>query len=87
LYEIREALSAALGGDALARQALDILDADWRTLGRLANSEPIRQGRHRGSHIGALRDATEGELREARRIARSLIEGYLNWRRGVPDNV
>ena len=83
LYEIREALSAALGGDALARQALDISDADWRTLGRLANSEPIRPGRHRGSHSGALRDATEGELREARRIARSLIEGYLNWRRGV----
>jgi hypothetical protein len=66
LYEIRDALSAKFGGDTEARSALAISSADWSRFGQLCNSEPLRQGRHRGKSGPALRDATESELAEAR---------------------
>jgi hypothetical protein len=77
LYEIRDALSVRFGGDTEARSALGISSADWSRFGRLCNNEPLRQGRHRGKTGTALRDATEPELVEARRIAREMIEAYL----------
>jgi hypothetical protein len=52
---------------------------DWSRLGRLANSEPLKQGRHRGKSAGGLRDASESELVEARNIARSFVEAYLMY--------
>jgi hypothetical protein len=42
--------------------------------GRLANDEPIRQGRHRGRSSGPLRDATELELEKCREISRRIID-------------
>jgi len=77
LYEIRDALSVKFGGDKGARSALSISSADWSRFGLLCNIEPLRQGRHRGKKGAALRDATESELVEARRIARGMIEAYL----------
>jgi hypothetical protein len=79
LYEIRDALSARFGEEIAARTALAISDAKWKRLGQLANSDPLRQGRHRGRKVGELRDATESELKEARSIARNLIEAYLDY--------
>jgi hypothetical protein len=79
LYEIRDALSKRFGGDAEARSALGISSKSWATLGRLANDEPLRQGRHRGKAEGPLRDATENELTEARATARSMVEAYLEY--------
>ena len=40
---------------------------------------PLRQGRHRGNNVGVLRDATEGELVEARDYVRVMIEAYLQY--------
>ena len=80
LYEIREALSSAFGGDAKARSALGVTRTNWSRLGQLCNDEPLRQGRHRGKDIGALREATESELSEARDVAREIIEAYLAFR-------
>ena len=78
LYEIRDALSVKFGQDKKARTALRISSADWSRFGRLCNDEPLHQGRHRGKTGGvALRDATESELSEARRIALGMIEAYL----------
>jgi hypothetical protein len=77
LYEIREALSTKFAGENAARSALGISSSQWARLGQLCNNEPLRQGRHRGKTGGALRDATEGELTEARGIARAMIEAYL----------
>ncbi len=77
LYEVREALSVKFGGENGARSALGITSSQWSRLGQLCNNEPLRQGRHRGKTGGALRDATEGELAEARGIARAMIEAYL----------
>jgi hypothetical protein len=77
LYEIRDALSAKFGGDKEARLALGTSSTDWSRFGLLCNNEPLRQGRHRGKTGGALRDATEFELEEARRIARAMTEAYL----------
>lgn len=77
LYEIRDGLSVKFGGDKEARSVLGISSADWSRFGLLCNSEPLREGRHRGKTGAALRDATESELIEARRIARDMTEAYL----------
>lgn len=79
LYEIRDALSKNLGGDSAARRALSFSNGMWSCFGRLCNEEPVRQGRHRGRTGGALRDATEAELIEARGIAQAMIEAYLQY--------
>lgn len=76
LYEIRESLATLFGGETQARKTLDFERAPWSTLGRLANDEPLNQGRHRGKHNGELRDATSAELSQARSIARDLILSY-----------
>jgi hypothetical protein len=79
LYEIRDALSAKFGNDIATRTALGISRPQWSRFGALCNDEPLRQGRHRGENAGALRDATEVELMEARGIARAMIEAYLQY--------
>jgi hypothetical protein len=82
LYEIRDALAVKFRGEKPARAALAITESQWSRLGQLSNSEPLRQGRHRGKTGEALRDASEGELIEARGIARAMIEAYLQYLEG-----
>jgi hypothetical protein len=79
LHEIRDALKKRFGGEREAQTELGISGTQWSRLGRLANREPLRQGRHRGKSAGALRDATGAELKEARTIARILVERYLQY--------
>ena len=79
LYEIRDAIAEKFGGEPGARSGLGITGTQWSRLGKLANDEPLKQGRHRGKNPGILRDATEGELKEARGIARNLVEAYLDY--------
>jgi hypothetical protein len=76
LYEIRDAAADHYGGDGKARTALTITKADWSLLGRLANDEPLHQGRHRGRRAEMLRSATEEELDHARRISRQILEAF-----------
>jgi hypothetical protein len=78
LYEVRDALSTQFGGEQNARTALNIPQSQWRRLGVLANVEPIEQGRHRGEHVAARRDATAAELQEARRIVRGWIAAFAS---------
>jgi hypothetical protein len=78
LYEIRDALGQHFGEDQIARQRLGISQAEWTRLGRLANTEPLEQGRHRGKHPVGLRPASSQELKEARAIARRLIEAFAH---------
>jgi hypothetical protein len=82
VYEIRDALHSKFKKDKATQTALGISETQWSDFGRLCNDEPLRQGRHRGKTGGALRDATEGELIEARGIARAMIEGYLRYLEG-----
>lgn len=77
LYEIRDALSTKLGGEKNACSVLNISRNEWSRFGKLANDDPLHQGRHRGESIGQLRDASEAELAEARGIARKMILAYL----------
>lgn len=79
LYEIRDALAKRFGGEKGARSALGITRAQWSELGRLADAEPILQGRHSGAHFGSLRDATAAELSSAREIGRGMIEAYFAY--------
>lgn len=82
LFEIRDALSKRFRGKDEARRKLATSEKAWSTFGRLANVEPLRQGRHRGKSAGHLRDATEAELEEARSFARGLIERYARYLEG-----
>lgn len=77
LYEIRDSLSKLFLGEKEVHKTLKISTSEWSRLGQLANNEPLKQGRHRGKSAGRLRDATEEELIEARKIVRNFIEAYL----------
>jgi hypothetical protein len=77
LYEIRDALVTRFRTGKSACSALGTSSNDWDRLGQLCNREPLRQGRHRGKTGSALRDATQSELVEARRIASGMIEAFL----------
>lgn len=79
LYEIRDAIAKKFGGKSAARSALRMTGSQWSRLGKLANNEPLKQGRHRGKNPGVLRDAKEWELEEGRDIARNIFEAYLNY--------
>jgi len=77
LYEIRDAAADHFGGETIARAKLKVSKAEWSQLGRLANDEPLNQGRHRGRQSELLRDAAPDELSVARRIARQIIEAFV----------
>src|SRR5262249_2242415 len=77
LYEIRDALRRQFGSEQTARNALGLTSSDWSDLGRIANSEPIEESRHRGSHAD-LRPATEREQTRAKTIARRMLRAYLD---------
>lgn len=77
LYAIRDALFTKFGNEKTTRSTLAISAHDWSTLGRLANDSPLLQGRHQGRKYGGLRKATAEELRQARTVAREMIEAYL----------
>ena len=79
LYDIRDAIEKKFGRKSAAKRALGITEKQWSRLGNLADREPLNQGRHRGKYPGVLRDATEGELKEARDIARNFVEAYLDY--------
>ena len=76
LYEIRDAVRAHYGGKTKALRALAISEADWQRIGRLANHEPLKEGRHRGEQTQPLRPATDDELEEVRATARRFIERF-----------
>jgi hypothetical protein len=76
LYEIRDALSKHYGGEEKAHAALNISNAEWKRLGRLANEHPLEQGRHRGKHLAGRRAASDAELEDARGIALRWITAF-----------
>jgi hypothetical protein len=78
LYEIREAAVQHYGAEDVAATTLGVAKAEWRRLRRLANHEPLREGRHRGKQLGALRPATEEELTAARSVARRIIDALAS---------
>ena len=77
LYEIRDAISKRFHNKRNALINLGVSEKEWATLGRLANKEPLEQGRHRGKAAGALRPAIKEELKTARKCAGKLVEKYL----------
>lgn len=79
LYEIRDALSERFGSQINAIQQLSITSAEWNEIGKLANGPPLKQGRHRGKAVGALRNAEIAELEKARTYVVYLIEKYLHY--------
>lgn len=79
LYEVRDAIAAHFHGQDAAQAALGIDRQAWSRFGFLCCTLPLRQGRHRGHNVGALRDASEDELNEARTFARNVIDRYLRY--------
>lgn len=78
LYEIRDALAHHFRPDK-ERSVTGVSTTQWSRFGQLCNQVPLTQGRHRGKQGNALRKATADELNEAREIARTMIEGYLDY--------
>ena len=76
LYEVRETLTSEFDSEANAKTALSVSAADWSRFGRLANNEPIQEGRHRGKHAG-LRPANQSEFEWALAFVQRLIEAYV----------
>jgi len=79
LYEIRDALVKEFGGESGTKKILGISGDDWSKFGRIANDFPVKQGRHRGKHVGALRDATNDEQSKAREFSQKLILSFLEY--------
>lgn len=79
LYEIREVLVARFGSKKNALNALSGISSSWEKIGKLANSLPLKQGRHRGKYTSGLRNAEASELECARHSASCLIEKYLKY--------
>jgi hypothetical protein len=79
LYEIRDAVKKRFGGEIPARQALGVSKAEWSEFGRLADNEPLVQGRHRGNFSGQLRPATDEELVVGRLFAKRLLRSFLHY--------
>ena len=84
LYKIRDDLKEKFGGNK--KEAIDALKIsedwnpkDWDRLGKLCNGLPLRQGRHGGKKYEELRDASDAELSDARRIAKVMIKAYLQY--------
>ena len=76
LYEVRDALAKHFGSEAKTKNVLGISSSDWSTFGRLANDEPLLEGRHRGKHGDSLRPATPEELSSAKSLARDWIRRF-----------
>jgi len=85
LYDIRDALDQKFGNGKETRTALNLSRAQWDNLGRLANREPLRQGRHPGKRLEELRDATPDELHTAKKIAEEMVEKYLRYLDATKD--
>jgi hypothetical protein len=83
LYEIRDALQTCFGCRKKAETALGITEAQWRRLGTLSSTEPLKQSRHRSQHLSGLRDATRQELDEGMALARTMIEAYLKYANAI----
>ena len=79
LYEIRDALVKEFGNEKNAVSAIGVSRNSFDDFRKLACSEPLTQGRHRGLNFGNIRPATKEELAKARTIAKNMIEGYLKY--------
>lgn len=79
LYEVRDALVTRFTSKKNAIRELDITQAQWDEIGKLANTLPIKQGRHRGKAFEELRDANSSELEQGRKAVVYLIEKYLGY--------
>lgn len=80
LYEIEDALKKKFCNREKALTSLHISDdTKWDRLHKLANDEPLKEGRHRGSFPGQLRNATREEVEEATKIAEEIIHKYFYY--------
>lgn len=79
LYEVRDALVTRFSSKKIASRELNITSTQWDEIGKLANTLPLKQGRHRGKMSGLLRNANASELEQCRKSAVNLIEKYLDY--------
>jgi hypothetical protein len=79
LYEVRDALVTRFSSKKIALRELNITLNQWDEIGKLANTLPLKQGRHRGRMPGLLRNANSFELEQGRKSAVNLIEKYLEY--------
>jgi hypothetical protein len=79
LYEIRDALAKRFRDKVKDIKTAIGITNQWGRFEELCCNKPLNQGRHGGKAGGPLRDASQSELDEARRIASAMIDGYLSY--------
>jgi hypothetical protein len=79
LFEICDALETRFDRKKIAQKQIGISEDGWNKLARLANSEPLREGRHRGEFLGNLRNATKEEMDLGYSLGREFIEKYIRY--------
>lgn len=84
LYEVLDSLIAKFGSKKNAIDALSLSSSQWSELGKLANHEPLQEGRHRGKMVYSLRPATKEELDRCKRIASKFVVEYLQYLENQP---
>jgi len=87
LYEIVEALNKKFRAQKKGIEAIGFSRNRWNRLKKLANVEPLLEGRHRGSFVGQLRNATKEEVEEATKIAEEIIHKYFYYLNEIESKV
>lgn len=78
LYKIQDALKDHFGSKKTAIKALKI-KKEWEELGEITNDGKIKQSRHRISDVSSLRDITNNEIHDIKKIALKLIVSFLEY--------
>jgi len=74
LYDVLQVVERLYGGRKKAATALNVSEADLHGLGRISNDPSVLNGRHPGRTQGPHRIATEAEVNNCERVARSIIK-------------
>ena len=82
LYEVWEALATRFRKNKRKLGTLGVSKKLRSQLTKMANKDPLSEGRHRGRFAGTLRPATDDELDKAWEIAGLMFESYLKYLKG-----
>lgn len=82
LYEVLDSLIDKFGNKKNTIDALS--SSQWSELSKLANHEPLQEGRHRGKMVYSLRPATKKELDRCKFIASKFVVEYLQYLESQP---
>jgi hypothetical protein len=80
LYEIRDALQSKFGGESSAKATLGLSKSVWESIGKFANAQPLKGGRHQGKYISSqLSELSDAKKALLLANGRTMIDAYLDY--------